>query len=185
MPRKTLRRGLPCPAGHRPSMRPRPDAAENPPAAGRTARARSRTFNEAAARCRGKPAHREFGAVVGREPSMRPRPDAAENPHAAWWVRTPRDVSMRPRPDAAENPRTFVRLQPSPTCFNEAAARCRGKPWSTPKARAMTLIRFNEAAARCRGKPEDWQSRWGRGRIVSMRPRPDAAENPLHPACPG
>ena len=37
-------------------------------------------------------------------------------------------ASMRPRPDAAENPLERVterRRQPS---FNEAAARCRGKP---------------------------------------------------------
>ena len=58
-------------------MRPRPDAAENPITMIRRCGADCR-FNEAAARCRGKPA-------AGREPlpdvaaSMRPRPDAAEN----------------------------------------------------------------------------------------------------------
>ena len=36
---------------------------------------------------------------------------------------------MRPRPDAAENP--AVARSPVSACssFNEAAARCRGKPW--------------------------------------------------------
>ena len=37
--------------------------------------------------------------------------------------------------------------------FNEAAARCRGKPPAAP-TRPSNSARFNEAAARCRGKPE-------------------------------
>ena len=38
-------------------------------------------------------------------------------------------ASMRPRPDAAENILTEVAiLTEVRTCFNEAAARCRGKP---------------------------------------------------------
>ena len=36
-------------------------------------------------------------------------------------------------------------------CFNEAAARCRGKPQSA-RNRRDTRRGFNEAAARCRGK---------------------------------
>ena len=60
------------------SMRPRPDAAENAVSVPRTARA-ARSFNEAAARCRGK--HAVSDAPVRPRPaSMRPRPDAAENP---------------------------------------------------------------------------------------------------------
>ena len=37
-------------------------------------------FNEAAARCRGKPAA-PAGSAGGEPASMRPRPDAAENPN--------------------------------------------------------------------------------------------------------
>ena len=37
-------------------------------------------------------------------------------------------ASMRPRPDAAENGETTARWNCSATRFNEAAARCRGKP---------------------------------------------------------
>ena len=40
-----------------------------------------------------------------------------------------------------------------PPGFNEAAARCRGKPWSAAASTAAALTGFNEAAARCRGKP--------------------------------
>ena len=60
------------------SMRPRPDAAENR-GVGRVSRSPAGSFNEAAARCRGK---RGAGVEVRRvsDPaSMRPRPDAAEN----------------------------------------------------------------------------------------------------------
>ena len=51
--------------------------------------------------------------------------------------------------------KTSVGKMPSastPWSFNEAAARCRGKP--TAAARETPApARFNEAAARCRGKP--------------------------------
>ena len=85
------------------SMRPRPDAAENV-GLFQVGRRAQRRFNEAAARCRGKPTwygwhpHRLLA-------SMRPRPDAAEN------------VFLE-RPGSAGHDR-----------FNEAAARCRGKRW--------------------------------------------------------
>ena len=36
-------------------------------------------------------------------------------------------ASMRPRPDAAENPRADRADLRATHCFNEAAARCRGK----------------------------------------------------------
>ena len=58
-------------------MRPRPDAAENCSPAAVKVRATSR-FNEAAARCRGKPGDHVLEAVTDCA-SMRPRPDAAEN----------------------------------------------------------------------------------------------------------
>ena len=84
-------------------MRPRPDAAENasrPPAAA----SRPPGFNEAAARCRGKPGQEGTG---GGDPVL---------------------ASMRPRPDAAENGRGGApAVAEAETCFNEAAARCRGK----------------------------------------------------------
>ena len=38
---------------------------------------------------------------------------------------------------------------------------------------------FNEAAARCRGKPEEIELNVREVIAASMRPRPDAAENPL------
>ena len=69
-----------------------------------TLKGASDRFNEAAARCRGKPAARALRGQPEPEASMRPRPDAAENP-----------------------PRRFDAGSGS-CCFNEAAARCRGKP---------------------------------------------------------
>ena len=61
-------------------------------------------FNEAAARCRGKP------------------------PAALLAARDSHRASMRPRPDAAENLHPRSRTLPLRLRFNEAAARCRGKP---------------------------------------------------------
>ena len=91
--------------------------------------------------------------------SMRPRPDAAEKPRRRDAVLRAGNASMRPRPDAAEK---------------------RGRPGRGPRARAC----FNEAAARCRGKT----CLGGYGRSVpepaSMRPRPDAAEKPPAPREP-
>ena len=60
--------------------------------------------------------------------------------------------------------------------FNEAAARCRGKPTSAPRLRPGRP-RFNEAAARCRGKRKRSQTIPAGDQAASMRPRPDAAEN--------
>ena len=37
-------------------------------------------------------------------------------------------------------------------CFNEAAARCRGKPDPGGRVHRRLQLGFNEAAARCRGK---------------------------------
>ena len=61
--------------------------------------------------------------------------------------------------------------------FNEAAARCRGKH-VYPDSLGHRTIGFNEAAARCRGKRELETVRGERRGLASMRPRPDAAENP-------
>ena len=61
-------------------------------------------FNEAAARCRGKPSARKGSMRTVRRASMRPRPDAAENPREIFAICARRTAaSMRPRPDAAEN----------------------------------------------------------------------------------
>ena len=77
MPRKTSGHARARAAVEHASMRPRPDAAENPLPGSRAPRALV-GFNEAAARCRGKLAE----AIAQSFPppaSMRPRPDAAEN----------------------------------------------------------------------------------------------------------
>ena len=103
MPRKThRRRRLAGDAGRRASMRPRPDAAENPQLGARP-NIGHRCFNEAAARCRGKRASRRSTAAVPAAASVRPRPDAAENQLRDAPVAGGGGASMRPRPDAAEN----------------------------------------------------------------------------------
>ena len=133
-------------------------------------------FNEAAARCRGK-----------RPRRRRPRRPAAGFNEAAARCRGKQRghrgreavdrASMRPRPDAAENGRHLRAAGREPAArFNEAAARCRGKragPGRPPPA----CWRFNEAAARCRGKRRSRARPHRAGRLASMRPRPDAAEN--------
>ena len=103
MPRKTAPAAPLRPGEDGASMRPRPDAAEN------LCRARGSVtwiirFNEAAARCRGKPPGSDPLTATAPAASMRPRPDAAENPLIVWHV------------ELINNG------------FNEAAARCRGKP---------------------------------------------------------
>ena len=107
---------------------------------------------------------------------MRPRPDAAENPlrKARWSASFP--ASMRPRPDAAENAvcRTtrlglvIASMRPRPDAAENVRVRRR---------RRLRRRRFNEAAARCRGKPASGRWPWPARRRASMRPRPDAAEN--------
>ena len=75
-------------------MRPRPDAAENRSARRTPRKARRCSFNEAAARCRGKPLVDTFNALTFRGPSMRPRPDAAENPLLACQ-NTPSSIDLQ------------------------------------------------------------------------------------------
>ena len=174
MPRKTRTGDMEGRRQSRASMRPRPDAAENPPARDRRVEA------------------------VGA--SMRPRPDAAENRLkrplrcnglVGFNEAAARCRGKRPRPaGSAGRPRRFN--EAAARCrgkqgygrgtgsdtqdrFNEAAARCRGKRRATP--RAPTAARgFNEAAARCRGKRAALGHQ-PRPHEASMRPRPDAAEN--------
>ena len=163
-----------CVAAEEASMRPRPDAAENDsaPAAGSRCTA---SFNEAAARCRGKRAS---------SPSA-PFPGPCFNEAAARCRgkrRSSRRASRRARPSFNE---AAARCRGKPVgrrwwsgiarSFNEAAARCRGKPAQNNRA-TITASSFNEAAARCRGKLRHGPSTC-RGPCASMRPRPDAAEN--------
>ena len=175
MPRKTQNERHLVGALALASMRPRPDAAENgldpaPPAAAALASMRPRpdAAENDAARLR----HRRPALA-----SMRPRPDAAENARVRSIAARARPASMRPRPDAAENTAGAARPPGRRRGFNEAAARCRGKPGACSTRRRAATGRFNEAAARCRGKP----GRRGRNAAgdpgASMRPRPDAAEN--------
>ena len=84
------------------SMRPRPDAAENPARPCPTP-AGARRFNEAAARCRGKRREIRARRAASAAASMRPRPDAAENSRCPVRQVRVHAASMRPRPDAAEN----------------------------------------------------------------------------------
>ena len=44
-----------------------------------------------------------------------------------WLGVSAENASMRPRPDAAENTSLRYEWRYAPICFNEAAARCRGK----------------------------------------------------------
>ena len=60
-------------------------------------------FNEAAARCRGKPNWEILFGQCRSSASMRPRPDAAENKYQIFFYDKNIKASMRPRPDAAEN----------------------------------------------------------------------------------
>ena len=128
MPRKTTSFAATAMRREKASMRPRPDAAENVGVGARDARRHRRA-------------------------SMRPRPDAAENLLAGRYARRRVGASMRPRPDAAENARRSSTISCWYFRFNEAAARCRGKPRPFPPTRFPAPPRFNEAAARCRGKP--------------------------------
>ena len=210
------------------SMRPRPDAAENAQTHGCRHHG-ARGFNEAAARCRGKPLRLCWSSVEedcfneaaarcrgklrvrhhrrARRPpaSMRPRPDAAENREWEVWDEAPTGASMRPRPDAAENGAGAAGPGRGGRCFNEAAARCRGKPDAIhgggqrvaasmrPRPDAAENAREHEPHPRpdgdasMRPRPDaaenggqaDEVERAGR---ASMRPRPDAAENSRGPA---
>ena len=93
-------------------------------------------------------------AEGGDHASMRPRPDAAENRVHAGRGRAGLHASMRPRPDAAENQHRAHAGGMRSVRFNEAAARCRGKPGGGSDDARSHGGGFNEAAARCRGKPQ-------------------------------
>ena len=143
--------------------------------AGRTKGRPPRRFNEAAARCRGKPD--ADGADVHSDPRFNEAAARCRGKRGDV-VRAAVDglASMRPRPDAAENMYAARTKANVPERFNEAAARCRGKPRCSYR-RPPRPACFNEAAARCRGKRDTRRSGDYRYYIASMRPRPDAAEN--------
>ena len=115
-------------------------------------------------------------ALLDDRASMRPRPDAAEN----GFRRGSAGAASRFNEAAARcrGKRRRRRRTPRPRSrFNEAAARCRGKQ----TARSVGLVAsacFNEAAARCRGKHARDGLVVSALTLASMRPRPDAAENP-------
>ena len=88
----------------------------------------------------------------------RKTPDAGAARNAGHWA------SMRPRPDAAENTARGETYSSAAICFNEAAARCRGKQGAPAAAAGAGTRRFNEAAARCRGKPTSRTRNSGSGR---------------------
>ena len=175
MPRKTLPVGDRIPGRACASMRPRPDAAENN-FAGRSTRAGGvRRFNEAAARCRGKRGGEgETRTTAGA--SMRPRPDAAENTGGRNSTPTRPSRFNEAAARCRGKPGANRRSSTTSTGFNEAAARCRGKPGIVRPPRSAAGG-FNEAAARCRGKRRP-EVPHGEAPPASMRPRPDAAENP-------
>ena len=150
MPRKTPARHRDLPEGRR--FNEAAARCRGKRGAGRRRRHAWRRFNEAAARCRGK---LRGGQRMGRKrelASMRPRPDAAENAARNDRPVAGGDASMRPRPDAAENFLWTHHTSAPSTCFNEAAARCRGKRSPAAADHEGRGNRFNEAAARCRGK---------------------------------
>ena len=177
MPRKTCSAAAPRPAAaprfNEAAARCRGKPAQVPPRPSRRRRAR---FNEAAARCRGKPVGGLLEQREDRRASMRPRPDAAENSPArhaaACGISGFNEAAARCRGKRGP-PATPVRTRPS--CFNEAAARCRGKR-RPARPRRTSPPGFNEAAARCRGKRRT-RRQPRRAHAASMRPRPDAAEN--------
>ena len=69
---------------------------------GSSRRAHLSSFNEAAARCHGKRVRDDLPALP-RHASMRPRPDATENFRFRFPIVPLPVASMRPRPDATEN----------------------------------------------------------------------------------
>ena len=111
------------------------------------------SFNEAAARCRGK----TWAGSSPASTSTRGFNEAAARCRGKTWsvesnATLQVTASMRPRPDAAEKRAEMRADRGSATSFNEAAARCRGKTLRWNVTCPPVDRGFNEAAARCRGK---------------------------------
>ena len=96
---------------------------------------RQRSFNEAAARCRGKHGLRNMNTILMRQASMRPRPDAAENRRPSFQSA---DLALLQCAAARcrGKRRAITAVGDSSPCFNEAAARCRGKHAPPPAAQS-------------------------------------------------
>ena len=111
--------------------------------------------------------------------SMRPQRNAGENIAANLQASKMGSASMRPQRNAGENPSRCADSVLGEAGFNEAPAKCRGKP-AQPKASPWTCCGFNEAPAKCRGKPQARGSGL-LGQCASMRPQRNAGENGMLP----
>ncbi len=181
----------------RASMRPQRNAGENEFRV-KLPQSRGDGFNEAPAKCRGKPnalrlrmelpaasmrPQRNAGENLPRtgpdlprqRASMRPQRNAGENRRNSRSERAAARASMRPQRNAGENDRRRDHHGRPGACFNEAPAKCRGK--RTPCIMPMRCAsRFNEAPAKCRGKRME-RIRQVLPEEASMRPQRNAGEN--------
>ena len=132
------------------SMRPQRNAGENPASPARTSRGTA-GFNEAPAKCRGKPGTSK-NQLSMTTASMRPQRNAGENAPDNSVQCKRRRASMRPQRNAGENSALLSTAGVRYPCFNEAPAKCRGKRLCTPSGGTGRSASFNEAPAKCRGK---------------------------------
>ncbi len=145
------------------------DSRANPKATGRR-------FNEAPAKCRGKPPLPAELTARTRIASMRPQRNAGEN--GPYFERPSGDVfaSMRPQRNAGENlalDYSDVDLNPG---FNEAPAKCRGK--RPLQARSLgTAHGASMRPQRNAGENYPVAPQKSHGRVASMRPQRNAGEN--------
>ncbi len=173
---------------------------------GRPRPTRRESFNEAPAKCRGKPSW-EARSPQGTGASMRPQRNAGENQLASTGTPSifrlasmrpqrnagenvpvdvaqgrPPDASMRPQRNAGENRSGAARECGTGRCFNEAPAKCRGKHWY----RAGSCATASQASMRPqRNAGENQPNPQGNpmAQPASMRPQRNAGEN-LCSRCP-
>ncbi len=173
---KHSRHRIPQGKAHHASMRPQRNAGENfragvpPPNA--TARASMRPQRNA-----GENAPPPAASRSTRAASMRPQRNAGENVSVLAEGGLRRSASMRPQRNAGENRIGRHAHGRRDSCFNEAPAKCRGKP-SFPSKDREGISRFNEAPAKCRGKLAV-ANRCPTKAAASMRPQRNAGENAL------
>ena len=86
------------------SMRPQRNAGENEHAQS-SIQSEMSSFNEAPAKCRGKPLVPDMLVSMGQCASMRPQRNAGENSYAAFFPDGRFEASMRPQRNAGENAR--------------------------------------------------------------------------------
>ena len=84
-------------------------------------------------------------------------------------------ASMRPPRNAGENESHALSSLCANAGFNEAPAKCRGKPMRM-RVSGLTMSCFNEAPAKCRGKLYQLYYSFGE-HGASMRPPRNAGEN--------